>query len=521
MKLTDIKTIVLSAVCFCLPIVAQGQSARWAIEPKYESIMPFAEGLYKANTYNSQSIFRSNGKEIIEADSITFLTNGYALALVQDGGKYLVASIIDKKGNIVDVRVQVYAGDYTFFSEDKCAVCTKKGRYGYINPSGNLVIDCIYSSARPFREGVASVGKPKKGFKGFVDNLNKAMNKNTTVVAGPSAYIDANGVELPLSAEVGTPVIASSFYGGQAYVQSDNGREFFINKSGQVTKESPEVTFEFDDYFVLNSSKGLRNKADQPYFPVYNTAYQVFSDNGKKGYMVNGSVMLPAQFDQALPFASGSAIASRDGKFGLLAYIGGSPSCKVNDKGSKLSVSATIPADWDDHDAQFVRIVNNAERLSFPLSGTRSFRTLEVDVPATGGARTYEIQIGDLTLWRSTDVRYNTGSGSDTDNSRSTAGRGSRGGGGGIAVSAPSTVKANSKGVCTIPVKVTNRSGQSTSVTVTASTGGSKTVTVAAGKSASVSITTKTVKKTRCTISAKSSAGSGSCATTLEPAFVL
>ena len=175
----------------CLPLIGYAQTACWLLKPIYQSITPFGESYYKVNTYSTMAIFDTNGNKIVEADSITYITNGYALALTNTNGKFRLKAIIDKSGNVKDISEEYYVDDYHFFSEDMLGVSNDKGKSGYINPDGKLEIPFIYVSVHPFREGLASVFKPKKGLKGLISSVT-----NKKALVGSATYVNHKGAEL-------------------------------------------------------------------------------------------------------------------------------------------------------------------------------------------------------------------------------------------------------------------------------------------------------------------------------------
>lgn len=327
--------IALTAVCAFLTLSGTAQTVSWLSRPEFLSVMPFSNKLYKVNTYNYQAVVNGRGKTVTTADSITFLTNGYALALAQFGDRYLLKGIINREGGFTQFRGEYYATEKSFFSEDKCLVVNKKGKFGYIDPAGNIIISCNYQSADPFRGGAAYVMKPKKG--GLIK------------VTYEEGYINARGEDC---------------------------------KAPSPDTPDPILT------------------ANKPFKPTYNTTYTVYEENGKKGYMVNGDVLLPAQLEEAGLFADGQAIVKMGGKYGILQYLSGSIDCKVIENGGRLDVSAIIPPAWDDKEARFVRISKNGQRLSLSMVGLRSMRSLTADVPIEDGSHQYELSVDGLTIWK-------------------------------------------------------------------------------------------------------------------------
>lgn len=497
--------------CLAQIITGQAQVAYWKLKPTFQEITPFSESLYKAKTYEDMRLINTNGDILVKADSITYLTNGYALVLKYQDEKYRVIQIVDGNGKTTDITQEYYATEYPFFSEEKCAVENKKGKLGYINPRGKQVIPFDYVIAHPFREGYASVSKAKKGFIAFGSSLVGKVVGNSKTAAGPSLYIDHKGAPLKLQSEIGTPVLATSFKNGEALVQCDDNNSFIINRQGKIVKTLSDAEVNLDDYFAISEKE--RERANVPYQPSYNSLYTVFTANNLFGYKKGSSVISPAQFEKASGFASGYSIVKMNGKYGLLQLIPGKIDITVNDKGGKLTVQSTMPAELNNCQASFVRTVNETEKLSFPMEGLQSVRSLEIDVTEPGGSRTYDITIDDLAVWHMSAIDYGMEDPKGGNSKQEAKGN--------ITVKAPASVKANGKGMCIFDVTVRNRSASSQMITVTLSTGDSKTINLAAGKTGTVSFSVSVSKETSCKIRANSLGGSSSYTTKLLPAFKL
>jgi len=487
----------------CLPIIGYAQTACWLLKPVYQSITPFSELYYKVDTYSTMAVFDTNGNKIVEADSITYITNGYALALTNINGRFRLKAIIDKSGRVKDITEEYYVDDYHFFSEDMLGVSNNKGRCGYINPDGKLEIPFIYVSVHPFREGLASVFKPKKGLIGLIGSVT---NKKASI--GSATYVNHKGEELKIRDGKDYPIFAASFKNGKGLVQMEDGSSFYVDPKGNRIEDGPNnKELGVDEYFAY-SEENQKQEVNLPFLPSYNAAYSIFAEGSVKGYMANGVMMVPSQFQEAYGFASGFAIVKKDGKYGIIKQLGGTNSVRVSEKSGKISVQSVIPADWGNSPAKFLYITNGTDRLSFAMTGHESQRTVEGVVPITNnGEKTYELDVDDLIVWRQTNANTQV-----MDEAKSSEG---------ISVSAPVKVTANSKGECVVNVRVTNRSGSVQTISISLSTGGRRSVKLGPRKTAAVSITTKIVKETRCVISAKSAAGNASSVTNLVPSFVL
>lgn len=508
MKIEKLKITIL--MCLVLTLSGQAQTAKWLVEPTYQSIEPYSEALFKVKTYNDMALVNTKGEIVLKADSITYLTNGFALGLTFSDGKYLLSYIIDGKGEIIKPSQEMYIGDYPFFSEDKCPVMNKKGKYGYITPDGKLVIPYTYVAIHPFREGLASVVKAKKGVKGLLGAAANLVSSDNKIPPGASVYIDTKGVVQKFPSEIGVAIMATSFRNGKAFVQNDANKSFIIDKRCKIIETEPDISnLKRDDYYALAENE--ISEVDKPYRLSYNSAYSLFTENGLLGYMLNGTTMLPSQFQKASGFANGLSVVKVDDKFGILQQIGGTTNVTVTENEGKLEVAGTLPADWDGHKATFVRIVNGTDKLSFAMNGEDGNRSLSTDVPKADGGRIYEVEVDGLTIWRLNKIEY--GMDESKDNKKNPRN--------GISVRAPSLVKANAKGECVINVRVTNNTKSAQTIMVMLSIGGSKSISLGAGKTGSVKLSTKIVKEFKCTITGKCPGGSSSCTTTLKPSFVL
>ena len=514
-------------LCLALAFPGRAQTPRWILPAKYQSISPFSHELFKVKERGLVGIVDNTGKVVVPvmADSITNFTNGYALILKKDVEGYRAESILDFQRKItpVDPAEALYLGPFPFFSENKCVVSNKKGKFGYLGTAGRLVIPCKYLSARPFNEGLASVCKGKGGLKGLVNSVVDMVGGNADAI-GQSLYIDDKGQQLKLANEIGTPKLASTFSGGKAFVMNDKGA-YIIDKSGQIVSIERGEHLTFDDYFILTSMSEPR-VANEPYLVTRDNDYEVYQRNGLKGLMRNGIVALPAQFDAVDYLWEGIAIVRQKGNCGIVGMISSMLNCDVDEKNGMFTAAATLPGEFDGEALAIARI-GGGNTMSYVMAGDEATRTLEVKLPdgsSQVGDVTYELLHDGLVLWRSSEAfdADSRDSNSKEASKSKKSGKDNKGVSKGIAVSCPSSVKANSKNICPVPVTVTNRGSAALNVKITSSAGGSVSIVVPAGKSKTATLPIPDVKKSKkCTITASSSAGSKSCKTVLNPYFNL
>lgn len=436
-------------MCLALPIVGQAQSAHWALTPTYQSMTRFAPRLFKVKTYVSTGILDVDDKWVVSPslDSITYVTNGYALGLLRSKDKYRIIHVIRQNGTHEPVKEELYVGDFAYFSEDRCPVMNKKGKYGFMDPAGKLVVSCSYTAVTPFRNGSAFVTKAKGGFSG----------KNAI------SEIDANGKE---------------------------------NKNGGNSNFSIPT-----------------QEIATPYVPTSDPAYQRYNENKLYGYKKGSEILLPAQFEEAENISDDCAIVMVDHLYGVIKVNSATIDCSVSESGGKLKADAEIPSVWDNKVATIIRTVNGASRKEFEMQGTETQRTLNTSVSNESGKKVYDLACDKLILWRSSIKTPSapTKSGfAPLSPSRE-----------GISVSTSASVKANAKGVCSVTIRVVNKTGSSNTINLSLSTGQKSSIKLAAGKSGSVTVNVPVTKDTKCTITARGGGFSSSCTTTLKPSFVL
>jgi hypothetical protein len=211
-----------------------------------------------------------------------------------DGNKW---GYINDKGEFI-IRPQYdYAED---FQDYGLAVVTIANNSGVINTSGKYILEPVYETIGQFSEGRAAV-KDKDGFK-VVDEAGKVITKDSYEYIGTYqdrralfssmvneskylyGYLDREGNEvIPAKYEN-----AYDFNNGKALVQIADNDYGLINSNGEILSR-------YNYNFVGDHGDGL-------------LAFKKTID-GKFGYMDEaGNVVIPPQFDSALPFEAGRAV---------------------------------------------------------------------------------------------------------------------------------------------------------------------------------------------------------------------
>ena len=163
------------------------KKGKFLIKPEFENFSSFSEGLACVARVRDEKLWQpfidKTGKIVIDNPDFYDCTNfsdGVALVRIliknPDGiTKSMIWCYIDKNGSIL-----IRNPDLTWASSFKnglAAVQIKriKNKYGYIDKSGNVVIEPQFDVAFDFSEGLASVSFDLKDGYGYIDKTGKLV----------------------------------------------------------------------------------------------------------------------------------------------------------------------------------------------------------------------------------------------------------------------------------------------------------------------------------------------------------
>lgn len=371
----NIRNVLLNtAALFVFPCLMCAESAKWAIKPRYSYIADFGEDFFKVKLGGKTGILDKQGNVIVpvSADSITNPSEGYSLVLNLENEKLRLSAVLGPDGSLKQMKDEFYIGDFPFFSENKLPVLNKKGKYGYIDPTGRLVIKCNYGSAHPFSEGYAVVSKKK----GIFDNATKAIaDLLGTKKKEKVFYINNLGIPLNLQSDIGTVYFASSFRNGKALVMNKDDKRCMIDTSGRLigyytSRDEPR----FDEKFALTDGYDASHGKDAS--PSMGNGPTPYVEKGVYGYSYRGDVVLPAQFVYAEPFHEGYAIAKTTAGVGVLKLITGKFHCVRNDGTEKaddpsmVSVNYVVDVPDELKSGVFDMVCKGSNGIEYKVQGT-------------------------------------------------------------------------------------------------------------------------------------------------------
>lgn len=309
------KTRVSLLLAFAiLSQVSYAQTVKWCIHPEYQSIECFGKNLFKGIERSGKvHVFDCDGKDLlqhVDMDAVgDFDESGYALVLK---GKKIQGFITEANGfEYQPVTEECYATKYSFFSEGFFVVADGKGKMGYMNGQGQMVIPCKYEEARPFRQGWASVEVGKKKVY-YINTKGKTRN--------PEGFHGGKLTKGSSFNEKGEAVVAN--YQDYAVI----GTNMQVVRKIPYTSELPVRTCDYaysKDVEEGCIGMGIYEKDEAKRIP----GMEVYSKGDVYGYRWkdgNSEVRLPAQFGYADSFYDGRAIVAKDGKYGVLQLLEGS-----------------------------------------------------------------------------------------------------------------------------------------------------------------------------------------------------
>lgn len=307
-------------ICFLLllsmislpPAMQAKTSSPYAIEPKYERVQSFSEGLAAVFANEHWGYVDTKGNVVIPLEYDSVLPFREGLAAVASEGYW---GFINKSGDVV-IKPQyemldIQPDDIGGFSEGLAAVSIND-RWGFIDKSGEIVIKPQYDYAFSFSEGLAAVS---------LDNNWGYINKQGNIVIEPMYNS------------------ASSFSENAASVYYNEGWGF-IDRTGDAFTgfiyDSPSSFKEglapVDDGFIDQSGQLAFNFLEEHYYDGADsyhdgiaTVYKIMQRELYYGFMDRqGKEVIAPQYPyiRTIEFREGRAAIYEDGRWGFVDRMG-------------------------------------------------------------------------------------------------------------------------------------------------------------------------------------------------------
>lgn len=446
------KTKLLAAIFLtCLSVPSFSQKTEWLVFPgKYSDIEFFAPNMYKVHNGKKIGIIDNSGKVLLPAqyDAVNLFYEGRAIFVQQGSHGWQIMGVLNEDGSVEYTNGEYYViPKYMFFSEGYLTVMDGNGNYGYLDEKMNPVFEFTPNKVTPFSEGWAAVGEQEDFY-----------------------WLTADGEKVLLRLpNGGTPFGGTCTYNGKTYTWDQDGVCFVINSDGKINKISESDIPDID--YLNRSGSGMGKKVPyQRYTQTFQYIWKPRERDGMWSYVSgDGKLLSPFIYDEAEKFSNDVALASQNGKKGMLHVVAdnetfytsvlqrilrysGSSACKGN---FRLSV----PEKWNKQNIKIV-LRDKTDGTKIPVTmesdNTYSFvyntnKTLAKEEKAFS----IEISSNDVELWRGEENF------TFVQNAKLT----SR-----ISVN---NATANANDLCSVTALIKNPSGMPVTTTVTLSGGGS------------------------------------------------
>lgn len=210
-------------------------TGKFVVEPQFLTANVFSEGLARVRDNNfASTFFDTNGKIVF---TVRYFVVGDCLngrILVGNGARGKVG-YIDRKGNVI-IPTQFDEGHP--FSNDVARV-KSNGKIGFIDKQGRNVIEARFVEASDFVDGLASAKETADGLFGYVDKQGKWVIKPSFLIAHAFSE-DIAMVMLPLTGETKQMTFAFIDKSGRTIIQSQAGvaQQFSEGLCG-ITRDQP------------------------------------------------------------------------------------------------------------------------------------------------------------------------------------------------------------------------------------------------------------------------------------------
>ncbi|MCX7923003.1 MAG: WG repeat-containing protein [Clostridia bacterium] len=149
------------------------KTGKYVVEPKYDSINQFSEGLATAYSNQKFSVINTQGKVIFESEGyIDHFHDGRAAFVNGTPGEKWLYGYIDKQGKIVIKPRYKSAGN---FKNGKAVVELDEGGYAIIDPNSQILKKFNYAFVGDISDGLLPFKEKADGKFGFIDEKGNVV----------------------------------------------------------------------------------------------------------------------------------------------------------------------------------------------------------------------------------------------------------------------------------------------------------------------------------------------------------
>ncbi len=271
-----------------------------SIDPVYDDVGPFREGLAAVNKNGKWGFINKDGDMVIEPiyKSAWAFHEGYAR--VEQFGQ--LSQFIDKSGIPLKGEEWAAADDFS----NGLARVSVGSVFGYINSSGQIVVQPIYTRGYNFTNGLCVVE--------FHDKIGVINSNGTGIV---KATYDQ--IKLPGSSQI---ILCRS--GDDAYVLDYVGKEIFNLPAAKIVDSDGKVISvrEGDEMYLLDISTKKRSAIFSNIIYLEEKRWAGKSESGYQLIDNQGKALSLHYYEQLNKFRDGVAAYSQEGLWGYIDIHG-------------------------------------------------------------------------------------------------------------------------------------------------------------------------------------------------------
>jgi len=294
------------------------QTIQWIAQPKYDAISPFHEGVAYVSLDGKSGYVNRQGKEIVkpEYDKVFNFNDEVGVITTSD---FEIMAIANKSGKLTTLKSGLKVDPRFAQFSDGLLLVTDGKKWGYMNKSGNLQIECKYIAAHPYSEGLAAVTSSAYGIGGWAfinpsgngvilqdNNFTWASSfiqgRALVIFSKQLAYIDTQGKRI----EGNLPKLNSAmerFDTFKGEIKLKEGIAFF---DGQGRFQSVETQTKGKQSFLTSDIRSENN------------LILIKKEGNKSGFIIKGKPTL-CQFDEVSWFDNTTAIVKKDASYGIVS----------------------------------------------------------------------------------------------------------------------------------------------------------------------------------------------------------
>lgn len=312
---------------------------KWQNKPQWNEVNVLNENLLRVKTDKGWGVIDFNGDVLIpcEHKNITDIAENRFLILGQNNE--LLQIIIIKENGLATVKYNKLnlkvSKSHPYFSCQRLAVQDEKGKWGFIDTFGNLVIEHEYLEVFPFLQDLAVVKLDNELWSyinpdGNVFDVTKDFSKNQQLLSASSftkindkamALINLNGKLYLIDKQGKTQQLNNKFpnKGIKLNYQVTNFQETITTKDGweisfHNTAEIDKISKK-NEVLAIGEPKALTTKKSLPQSSRF-----IIGDNGS--VKIDSLVIAPHQFSQVIPLSDNQLLVkhNNDNKWGIMQF---------------------------------------------------------------------------------------------------------------------------------------------------------------------------------------------------------